>query len=68
MLYESLFTYRERTLKKYTLDDVRTAAEARLNGKTMRVDALQPFSYTDRFTLVELNRIVEDIFFDTLLM
>jgi len=55
----------EMTEKKYALSDVVTAVKARLNGKKYCSDHLRMYDEDSRFTLKELNDLVDVVVMDT---
>lgn len=59
------YTQRELTNKAYTLSDVITAIKAVMNGRKWCSNAISRFTSDDRFTIVELNDLVEEVRHDT---
>ena len=60
------FTHSERTVKKYTDEDVMRAVRARIpNGLQICVNAIPRYSGSV-YTLVELNKLVDKIVDDSL--
>ena len=64
----AVFTHSERTIKKYTLEDVKAAARALVKpGVGICNDAISKLQGDDtiRFTAVEVTRLAEKIAFDS---
>lgn len=59
------YTRSERTVKKYTKQDVLNSAKNRLKGKPVCVDVLKQYPDNTLFTLEELNNVADDIVGDT---
>lgn len=60
-----MFTERERTERKYTIQDAVNAARARLDGIPMCVDTIKGLDLTKKITLVELNEIADSLVLDS---
>lgn len=65
----SIFTYRERTVRKYSWSDVMAAVTARMEkypGLGICMNSAPATKESDMFTLVELNRLASSIVDDSL--
>jgi hypothetical protein len=56
-----MYTRSEQTVKKYTVRDAVKAAEVRLKGVPLCVNALKRRSYDDKITLAELNDLADQM-------
>jgi len=65
MSNKSIFTIREQTVKRFTINDAIENAKMRISGKIC-LDTIGHRSYDEKITLVELNDISSAIVYDTM--
>lgn len=62
----NIYTFSERTVKKYSVGGAVESAKRRLNGLPICTDAIRSRTLSDRITLQELNEIADAIVEDSI--
>lgn len=60
-----IYTFSERTVKKYTVEQAVESAKRRLKSNSICINSIASRDYKEKITLQELNEIAEQIVMDT---